>query len=71
MIRYHIPVEGLDEDGDKITCDMAITMDTDDAINVQRMTVKQHCEKHNKPVPDMSRQDLLTEFITVHWAETF
>lgn len=64
MIIYNEPVPGIDPQGQVMTANRKIVMTNRDAIAVQRGVVTAR-----KGVCDWSDEDLLDEFMIIHWAE--
>ena len=64
MIIYDEPWPGLSQDGKDVTCNKQIRVKTQDAIRIQRKAY-QHCKNLQKLTDD----ELLDEFMVVHWAE--
>lgn len=62
---YDEPIAGLDDRGEPITCNRQVVM-TYRAILCHMRGVLQH--KCTRAIPMISDDDMVEEFLTVHWA---
>ena len=65
-VRYVEPKEGVDRDNNPVDVDVTITMTVEDAINYMRMSLTPTYNSIK-----MCDEDLLKEYINIHWAKLF
>jgi len=60
------PHYGMDKEGNKITCARKVSTTLKEAIAISRDAV---VAIHGKHPEELSEEELLREFITIHWAD--
>lgn len=66
-VEWIDPVPGLDKDGNEVTGTQISRMSYEDAINFERAALKR--QRPDLDVRTLDPEELLKDFIVIHWAE--
>ena len=72
IISYSEPIPGLTKAGEVVDCTRIIQMNEQDVCNRMRFTIAQFNKNKGPaiaPINELTDKELISEFITVHWAE--